>query len=169
MSDSERILSPSIGGNLRVALSISMFARLSVYCHHSSQDDRMTILEPMQQSKGTPWGFPRKLLIHYFLHCAPLKISTDSVVSDGGSDVDELILIWTLYRCGDYRAVIACVEDMRYQHDQSWMVMMMNVHSLIEESEYNKALELLIREETADKSRNYTSIQYGFRGLDELM
>ena len=111
------ILSLSAGGNLRVALSISMFARLSVYCHHSSQDDRITLLAPTQQSKGTPWGFPRKLLIHYFLHCAPLNVSTDSVASDEGRDLDELTLIWTLYHCGDYRDVI--VERCRKNERQA--------------------------------------------------
>ena len=63
----EEILSQSLGDSLRVALSISLFARLSAYFHHSSQDDRMTILEPVQQLEGGPWVFPRKLLIHYFL------------------------------------------------------------------------------------------------------
>ena len=31
---------------LRAALSMSIYARLSAYCYHSSQDDRMTIIEP---------------------------------------------------------------------------------------------------------------------------
>ena len=93
------ILSLVIGGSVRVALSISMFARLSVYCHHSSQDDRMTILQPTQQSKGTLWAFPRKLVIHYFLHCAPLNVSTDSFTSGAGIYVDDHTLIWPLYSC----------------------------------------------------------------------
>ena len=67
-------LSQTVWHSLRVILSISIFTRLSAYSHHSSQDDRMTVIEQIELSKTSPWPFPRKLLIHYFLHSTPLKM-----------------------------------------------------------------------------------------------
>ena len=51
------VLSLNTAKALRAALSISIYARLSVYCYHSSQDDRMTLIEPMnsQRPKTIPW------------------------------------------------------------------------------------------------------------------
>ena len=61
----------------------------------------MTIIEPMnsQRLKTAPWFFPRKLLIHYFPHTVPLKLTdvgnlVDTVYSSAGM----LILVWTLDR-----------------------------------------------------------------------
>ena len=160
------ILSLSIGHSLRVALSISLFARLSVYCHHSSQDDRMTILEPLRWLKGAPWTFPRKLLIHYFLHCAPLKITESNVarpclVEHGAN---ELILIWTLYKCEDYSAVIACVEEMEGRYDKNWRIMHWYTYSLIRIGEYDKSLEVLMRASTAKETSDYKSSQWFLMG-----
>ena len=71
------VLSPDTAKALRAALSISIYTRLSAYCYHSYQDNRMTVIEPIkaQKSKTAPWFFSRKLLIHYFLHSAHLKLS----------------------------------------------------------------------------------------------
>ena len=127
----------------------------------------MTILEPVQPLKGGPWVFPRKLLIHYFIHCAPLEITEGSVARTSyvGVDVDECTLIWALYSCGDYRAVITCVGLMKGSHHQSWMILRMHTHSLIKVSRCNKAIEILMRGDTWHKNRDYSSTQCSLRGL----
>ena len=86
------VLSPAAAKALRAALSITIYARLSAYSYHSSQDDRMTIIEPMnsRRPKTAPWFFPRKLLIHYFLHTGALKKSKDGDFLDAVSSSEEM-------------------------------------------------------------------------------
>ena len=162
------ILSSSIRDGLRAAFSVSMFVRLSAYCHHSSQDDRMTILEPVQCLKGGPWVFPTKLLIHYFIHCAPLQIIEGSVVITsyvgGDAHVDEHTLIWALFNCGDYKAVITCVGLMKGSHDQSWMIPGMYTYSVVKVGRCNKAIEILTREDISHKNGVYSSTQRSLMG-----
>ena len=109
------VLSPATPKALRATLSMSIYARLSAYCYHSSQDNRMTIIEPMnsQRLKTVPWFFPRKLLIHYFLHSGPLKPSYLRHLVEAVPNslkLDSIILVWTLYRCEDHEKVVDIMD-----------------------------------------------------------
>mgnify|MGYP001796962815 CR=1 FL=1 len=159
-----RILSSLVGDSLRAALTISLFARLSVYCHHLSQDDRMTIIEPMPQLKGGSWFFPRKLLIHYFLHCSLLVTTADRVIriGDDRDNGDEYVLIWTLFMCRDCRSVIHCVESRREAGNEFRPVKDMYIQSLVEVGRHNKALNLLKRRRKENQNKDHISCRHHF-------
>ena len=151
------VLSPAAANALRVALSISIYARLSAYCYHSSQDDRMTVIESTksQRPKTAPWFFPRKLLIHYFLHSGYLKLSAlynfVEVVSSS-EKLNRIILIWILYHCQDYKKVVAIMDGWT-REELHLMPPTVIVRSLIAINVLDRASELLaerLREEHSD-------------------
>ena len=140
------ILCPATAKALRAALSISIYARLSAYCYHSSQDDRMTVIEPMegQRPKTAPWFFPRKLLIHYFLHSGPLKVSAlrdFAEVVSSTVEMDRLILIRTLYHCENYEKVVANMDG--WTRGEYSMPPTVFVDALIEINDLDRASELI--------------------------
>ena len=123
----------------------------------------MSIIEPIQQLEGAPWFFPRNLLIHYFIHCAPMTITKEAAgvakISYAVGDIDEYILIWTLYSCKDYRTVITCIKSKRGRHTRNHSVMAMYIASLIDIGEREKALRLL-------KNNNNLPNRYVLVGLE---